>query len=54
MPIVIPRTGDTAPKISAISQEQRDALWAAIVKNWTERNPELFKELISAPAGKSE
>lgn len=49
MPIVVARTGDIAPKTTPIPQEQREALWAAIVKNWTEKHPEEFQSMLTAP-----
>lgn len=49
MPIVIARTGEVTPKVSTISQDQREALWAAIVKNWTEKHPEEFQAMLAAP-----
>jgi len=42
MPIVVSRkTGEiiSAPKIT---QEQKEAVWAAIVKAYAQRHPELF------------
>ena len=40
MPIVMPRTGPLiAPEIS---QQDRNKLWEAIVRNYAEQHPEIF------------
>jgi hypothetical protein len=49
MAIVISRNGDLDMKVPAISQEQRDALWAAFVTSWLDRNQEQFAELLNQP-----
>lgn len=42
MPIVIPREGPICIGPNAITQEQRDKMWAQIVKNWAGKHPEAF------------
>ena len=49
MPIVIARTGELNPKVPQVTQEQRDALWAAFVTTWLDRNQEQFSELLNQP-----
>lgn len=43
MPIVVSRR--TGKKVSApeLTQEQRDALWGAIVTAYAQKHPEIFK-----------
>lgn len=43
MPIVVSRR--TGKKVSApeLTQEQRDALWSAIVTAYAQKHPEIFK-----------
>ena len=48
MPIVIARTGDLNPQYAPITQEQRDALWAAFVTSWVNKHPEEFHEMIAS------
>ena len=46
MPIVIDRyTGEIISK-PEITQEQKDALWEIIIKNYVSRHPEIFTEAI--------
>ena len=53
MPIIIARTGEPNPEVPQVTQEQRDALWAALVKNWLDKHPEEFRDMIAAdPADK--
>ena len=47
MPIVIARTGELNPRVTQITQEQRDALWAAFVTSWLDKNPEKFSEMVN-------
>lgn len=47
MAIVISRDGELNPRTTAISQEQRDALWAAFVTNWLDKHPEEFREMVA-------
>ena len=49
MAIVISRNGDLDMKVPSITQEQRDALWAAFVTTWLDRNQEQFSELLNQP-----
>lgn len=46
MPIVIPRTGElpAGPVGVPIPQEKKDAAWAAIIKAYVQRHPEIFGE----------
>lgn len=53
MPIVITRTGDLNPKIPQITQEQRDALWAAFVTSWVEKHKDECSQLLSQPEPES-
>lgn len=44
MPIVIDRhTGEIISK-PEITQEQKDAAWEMIIRNYVSRHPEIFKE----------
>ena len=46
MPIVIDRhTGEVISK-PELSQEQKDAAWEQILRNWIRKNPEKFKDLL--------
>lgn len=48
MPIVISRTGELNPKIvPTVTQEQRDALWAAFVTSWLDNHPDEFAQMVS-------
>lgn len=49
MAIVISREGELNPRSAPISQEQRDALWAAFVTSWLDKHPEEFQEMVSQP-----
>lgn len=53
MPIVIARTGELNPKVPQITQEQREALWAAFVTSWLDKNQEQFAQMISQPETQS-
>ena len=54
MPIVISRTGELNAKVvPSITQEQRDALWAAFVTSWLDKNQEQFAQIISQPETQS-
>lgn len=43
MPIIIPRTGDTAEASLVFTQEQKEMAWAFIIKAWAQAHPEEFK-----------
>ena len=47
MPIVISRNEEQAPGPYVISQEQREALWAAFVTSWLDKNAEQFAQMLS-------
>lgn len=49
MPMVISRSGEDLPKQTALSPEQRDALWAAVLRKWIEAHPEELSAMIAAP-----
>ena len=49
MAIVISRDGELNPKTIQISQEQRDALWAAFVTSWLDKHPEEFRGMVAQP-----
>lgn len=50
MPIVISRTGELNPQVTpSVTQEQRDALWAAFVTSWVKKNEDKFAEMLSKP-----
>ena len=53
MPIVIARTGDLNPKVPQVTQEQRDALWAAFVTSWLDNHPDEFSQMLSEPEQQS-
>ncbi len=53
MPIVIARTGELNAKAPQVTQEQRDALWAAFVTNWLDANREQFAQAVSQPEDQS-
>lgn len=38
---------------ASITQDQRDALWAAFVNNWLDKNQEQFAQMISKPEQQS-
>jgi hypothetical protein len=50
MPIVITRNGDLSPNTTPITQEQRDALWAAFVTSWLDKNQDKFQTMLTQPA----
>ena len=49
MAIVISRDGDMNLRTGEVTQEQRDALWAAFVTSWLERHPEEFQQQLAQP-----
>lgn len=50
MPIVISRTGELNAKVvPSVTQEQRDALWAAFVTSWLDKNQDKFAEMLNKP-----
>ena len=49
MPIVIARMGELNTRVTQVTQEQRDALWAAFVTSWLNKNQEQFTQMLSAP-----
>lgn len=49
MAIVIPRNGDLEIKAAPITQAQKDALWAAFVTNWIDKNPDKFASMLADP-----
>lgn len=46
MAIVISRNGDLNPRTTEVSQEQREALWAAFVTSWLDKNAEQFQTML--------
>ncbi len=49
MPITISRTGQrTEPQIK-ISQEERDRLWAAVLRTYIQKNPAILEERAECP-----
>ena len=53
MPIVIPRDGELKPPSETVTQEMRDALWAAFVGSWLDKNAERFAQMVSQPEQKT-
>ena len=53
MAITIARTGELNPRVDPITQEQRDALWAAFVTSWLDKHPEEFSQMVSEPEKQS-
>ena len=53
MAIVIARTGELNPRVTQVTQEQRDALWAAFVTSWLDKNREQFAQMINQPEGET-
>ena len=49
MPIVIARTGELNAKVPQVTQEQRDALWAAFVTSWLDKHPDEFSQMLNQP-----
>ena len=48
MPIVISRTGELNAKVvPSVTQEQRDALWAAFVTGWLDKHQNEFAQMVS-------
>lgn len=45
MAIVIPREGAIVPAPDALTQEQKDMIWANIIKNWAQKHPDALKNL---------
>jgi len=46
MPIVIDRhTGEIISK-PELTQQQKDLVWEAIVRNWVKQNPEKFRAML--------
>ena len=52
MKIVISRDGDLNVRTAEVPQEQKDALWAAFVTSWVEKNQDQFLAMLQdeAPA----
>lgn len=53
MPIVIARDGDLNARTPTITQEQRDALWAAFVTSWLDKHQDEFQTMLVQPAPQS-
>lgn len=53
MAITIARTGELNPRVDPISQEQRDALWAAFVTSWLDNHQDEFAQMVSEPEKQS-
>ena len=49
MAIVIARTGELNVRVPAVTQEQRDALWAAFVTGWLDKHQDEFAQMLSDP-----
>lgn len=47
MAITIARTGELNPRVDPITQEQRDALWAAFVTSWLDKHQDEFSQMLS-------
>lgn len=48
MPIVIAREGPVEPKVApALTPQQREELWANIVRSWVHRHPDTFAAMVS-------
>ena len=46
MPIVISRNGPVEPKVAgALSQQDKDALWEQIVRNWCNKHPDRLRDM---------
>ena len=55
MPIIIPREGAAIPKVtSPLTQQQKDELWANIIRSWVDRHPDAFRGMLEdgVPAGR--
>lgn len=48
MAIVISREGTLNPQYKPLTPEQREAAWAYIIKNWTNKNAESFRTILEA------
>lgn len=48
MPIVISRTGDLSSQQPSVTPEQREALWAAFVTSWLDKNQDRFQAMLAA------
>lgn len=45
MPIVIPREGTIPAEPAPLTQEQKDKIWEAIIRNWAQKHPDALKNL---------
>ena len=48
MVIVISREGELNPVVQPITQEQRDALWAAFVTSWLDKYEKEFRGMVAS------
>lgn len=47
MPIIISRTTDAPPVVTnPLTEQQREELWANIVRSYLQRHPEEFREMV--------
>ena len=53
MAIIISREGEMNLRAPAVTQEQREAIWAAFVTSWLENHPEEFQAALAQPAGQN-
>lgn len=53
MPITISRKGELNPRVPQVTQQQREALWAAFVTSWLDKHQEEFAQLVSQPEEKT-
>ena len=53
MAITISRTGELNPRMDPVTQEQREALWAAFVTNWLDNHQDDFTRMVAEPEQKS-
>ena len=51
MAIVISREGAMNPQYKPLTPEQREAAWAHIIKNWTNKNAESFRTMLEGDSG---
>ena len=51
MAIVISREGAINPQYKPLTPEQREAAWAHIIKNWTNKNAESFRTMLEGDSG---
>ena len=49
MAIVISRNGELNASLPTVTQEQKDALWAAFVTSWLDKHPDKFSQILSEP-----